>query len=203
MKERELLRVLTRIFTMPKPFDDLLAIPSYDRDVVQSLAEQLPGDRDAVLIEAERAVHDLHLAVLNGDQQQAEQATWLYEAVVYRINDCQFLQPCTFESVLANHETPRWIVGQHCRAVPGAVPMWGQWGEFEIATPTFKAHIEVRGSSELFRVGLTFNYQGRGEHKGFTGSSRCFRTLEAHRTIEEIARALMLDCVPHPAMSPA
>lgn len=91
-----------------------------------ALAASMPDDKAGLLAVALVAVQEQHAAVLAGDDAAASTAAERYEATVWKLNGRGFF------GCMGDDDAAGKIIERHCRAVPGAVPMWGQRGEFVI-----------------------------------------------------------------------
>lgn len=110
---------------------------------VMQLAAGLPEAAPALLDVAMQAVRYIDAAVRAGDDSSLALATVRYDAVVWMLNGG------TFFGCADGPDSPASVVGRHCAAAPGVVPLWGQSGEFLIVIDGIRAvvHMEGRGFS--------------------------------------------------------
>lgn len=106
---------------------------------VMQLAAALPEAAPALLDVAMQAVRDIDAAVRAGDDPSLALATARYDAVVWKLNGG------TFFGCDGGPNASAAVVGRHCAAVPGAVPLWGQNGEFLIEVEGIRAVVRVEG----------------------------------------------------------
>lgn len=99
----------------------------------ESLAKTLPEGDSALLDVAKQAVEAFDVAIMAGDDTAAAVAFDLYEAVVFVLNGW------TFFACRGDDEAAGYVVARHCAAVSGAVPGWGQSGEFVIEADGMRA----------------------------------------------------------------
>lgn len=109
-----------------------------NEQVVQ-LAAALPEAAPALLDVAMQAVRDIDAAVRAGDDPSLALATARYDAVVWRLNGG------TFFGCAGGPDSPASVVGHHCAAAPGAVPLWGQSGEFLMVIDGIRAVVRMEG----------------------------------------------------------
>lgn len=103
------------------------------------IAATLPASREALLCLARDLVNKYHAAILAHDQVGADAASATNEAVIWKLNGGTFFGCLDRE----NPEAGGNLVFAHCRAIPGAVPLWGQNGEFLIEVDGVRAVVEV------------------------------------------------------------
>jgi hypothetical protein len=106
---------------------------------VMQLAATLPEVQPELLDVAKQAVAELDAAVRAGDDSAVALAKTRYDAVVWKLNGG------TFFGCDGGPDAPAAAVGRHCAAVPGAVPLWGQNGEFLIEVEGIRAVVRVEG----------------------------------------------------------
>ncbi len=95
------------------------------------------------------ASREQHAAVLAGDDAAASTAAERYEATVWKLNGGGFF------GCMGAEDAAGKIIERHCRAVPGAVPMWGQRGEFVIQVEGIRALVEFGDwRAKPFRPGV-------------------------------------------------
>jgi hypothetical protein len=161
---------------------------SADRDTnAASLAATLPTDRAGLLAAALDAVNAMHAAVLASDEKAADAAADRYDAAVWKLNGGTFVGSRHVE----NPDAAGYLVERHCRAAPGAVPMWGQRGEFLITVSGVRAVVEVGDGFGRFRIGFAFHVVDAD--KPFiseTGYKSHFETTKGGRTVEQVAIAV-------------
>jgi hypothetical protein len=148
------------------------------------IAATLPKDRAGLLACALEAVGALHAAVLTVDDKAAAAAADRYEAVIWKLNGRTFFGAHS----VVNPDAAGHLVEQHCRAQPGAVPLWGQRGEFLITVSGVRAVAELRDGFGRFRVGFAFH--AVDADKPFiseTGYKSHFEAYGGGRTVEQVA----------------
>lgn len=106
---------------------------------VMQLAAMLPEVGSALLDVAMQAVVELDGAVRAGNDSAVALATARYDAVVWKLNGG------TFFGCAGGPDAPAAVVGRHCAAVPGAVPLWGQRGEFLVEAEGIRAVVRMEG----------------------------------------------------------
>jgi hypothetical protein len=106
-----------------------------DRTALRAAA--LPDDMAALLASAAEAIEAYHHAVMRCDDHAADDALTWVNAVVWKLNGG------TMFGCKAHEDAPAYVVERHCAAVPGAVPKWGQRGEFVIEVSGMRALVEV------------------------------------------------------------
>ncbi|MEO9230384.1 MAG: hypothetical protein ABI216_15770 [Devosia sp.] len=150
-----------------------------------TLAATLPDDCSALLAVAAGAVAALHGAILAGDEAAAKAQARRYDAVVWKLNGggffgCRSLDP----------EAGGNLAEAHCRAAPGTVPMWGQYGEFLIEVSGIRAVVEVCSGFGRLCVGLNFYaVDVAAPFISETGLGSHFDTVRGGHTVEDVARA--------------
>lgn len=110
-----------------EPFDSEARERKINEQMAQA-SQLFPDEREALLAVAMHAIEAGHAAVLAGDRSAREFAWNRYRAVVWKLNGRTFFG-CNNTS---SPDAGGVLVEQHCRAEPGAIPMWGQAGEFVI-----------------------------------------------------------------------
>lgn len=150
------------------------------------LAATMPDERARLLDVAKRAIEALNTAVLACDEIAANVADDHYEAAAWKLNKGTFFgykQP-------SNKEAGGILAENHCRAKPGAVPMWGQCGEFLINVSGIPALVEAKDGVSRFSVCFIFRAVDLdGPFISETGYLCQFEQFEYGRTVEEIAIA--------------
>jgi hypothetical protein len=156
------------------------------RDVRASeIAALMPSDMVGLLDAAMSAVRDLHAAVLASYNQAAEAAEERYEAIVWKLNDGQFF------ACRADEDSPGCIIDRHCAAIPGEIPVWGQYGEFIIQVDGVRALVKF---GDGYGVGQThFTFHAVDLDRPFiseTGYRSHFDVPYAGRAVDEAAVAI-------------
>lgn len=106
---------------------------------VMQLAAMLPEVGSALLDVAMQAVVELDAAVRAGNDSAVALATERYDAVVWKLNGG------TFFGCAAGPDAAAAVIGRHCAAVPGRVPLWGQHGEFLVEVEGIRAVVRMEG----------------------------------------------------------
>lgn len=123
-----------------------------ERDTLASrLAATLPNATPALLDVAMTAFRDINAAVRAGDDAGLTLAYSLYDAVVWKLNGG------TFFGAAAGPEASAAVVAQHCAAPAGAVPLWGQHGEFQIEVEGIRAVVRFDGRWMMTSVHFEFH----------------------------------------------
>lgn len=123
-----------------KPAKKPTTDPVSERDVAAAaLAATMPADRDGLLAVAKECVELYNGAVLDRADFAALVISERYEAAVWKLNGG------THFGSGAGDESAGAIVRRHCRAAPGAVPMWGQQGEFIICAKDIRCWVKYGG----------------------------------------------------------
>lgn len=106
-------------------------------NLVANVAGEFPKlDLNGYLAEAKFYQQAFHQAVMDNDLDRRAEASLRYAALVWRMNGKSWMG-CACEG----HSGHRFL--QHCRAVPGEVPQWGQLGEF-LVTVNDRMRVLVR-----------------------------------------------------------
>lgn len=101
------------------------AIPYFRRMIDEHHAAMMAADVDEVMALREEA-HKLALAVNGGDS-----------------------------GILAGDDASGCVLERETAAIPGSVPLWGQFGEFEITVRDVRVRIEMEG---MFGIGASCTY---------------------------------------------
>lgn len=159
--------------------------PADREELAAGLAASMPADRNGLLSEAMAAVTALHAAVLCSDSAAATEAADRYEATVWKLNGG------TFFACRADKDSAGRVIEQHCKAVPGQVPMWGQTGQFVIEVDGIRALVLF---GDGFGVGRThYEFHAVDLDRPFiseTGYRSHFDNLVAGKTVAEAAAAI-------------
>jgi len=127
--------------------------PIEDRDAAEAqYAASLPDDEPSMMKVAKAAVEAAHAAILRGDWAGVRPAFLPYNAVVWKLNGG------TFFGCMAEKDSAGKRVERYCAAPPGAVPMWGQTGEFLIDVEGVRCWVVVgRGFGHELSASLNLN----------------------------------------------
>lgn len=172
---------------------DVAASSAEDReDRAARIAASLPSDPAALLDVAAGAVRALHAAVLAGDADAAAEADDRYEAVVWKLNGGRFF------GCLADEDSAGRVVERHCRAAPGAVPLWGQSGAFVVTVNGMRAIVEVsdRIGSRIGTNHVSFEFRAVDLDRTFiseTGYHSHYNSLRAGFTVDQVATAILAE----------
>ncbi|WP_322075525.1 klcB [Burkholderia cenocepacia] len=149
------------------------------------LAEGLPSDAEAILAAAAGIIEELNTAILAGDGEAAERAGTRYEACIWRLNGGTF-----FGSDSDEHAAAR-VIANHCRAVPGAVPLWGQRGEFLLVVNGIRARVVCETGFGMFHTHLAFHVVDLDRpFISPTGYKSHYDTARGGMTVDEVARGV-------------
>jgi hypothetical protein len=103
------------------------------------IAASLPVSREALLSLARELVKKYHGAILAHDMEGADEASATNEAIIWKLTGGTFFGCKDSESP----EAGGILVAEHCKAAPGAIPLWGQNGEFLIEVEGVRSVVEV------------------------------------------------------------
>lgn len=99
----------------------------------------LPVETSELLAVAKTATEAFNVAVMASDDAGAAEAVELVQAVIWKLNGG------TFFACMADEDSASNVVARYCAAVPGAVPAWGQQGEFLIEVAGMRALVAQFG----------------------------------------------------------
>jgi hypothetical protein len=154
--------------------------------VLAELATTLPEGEDELLETAASAVARYDQAVVSGDDAGATVAAQLVDAVVWKLNGG------TMFGCKADEDAAGCRVDRFCAAPAGAVPRWGQRGEFLVKVAGVRAVVEV--DDNLSRGVHHFAFHAIDPHALFiseTGYRSHFTAAVAGSTVDAVARGLM------------
>ena len=159
-----------------------------ERRDATDLAGELPEDRPGLLAAAALAVAACHAAVLAGDGAAAEAAAARYDSSIWKLNGGTY-QNCKDRS---NPEAAGTLIEQHCKAAPGAVPMWGQLGEFLVESDGVRCLVECGdGFGSLLNRHFAFHVIDLdGPFISETGYRSHFETAQGGMTVDQAAAAV-------------
>ncbi len=123
--------------------------PSYIdlRDAaVLRMAPDLPADQAGLDTVAREAFEAFHAAVVIGDEAAMMAASIRYDAVVWKLNGGAFF------ACEAGNEAVSPRLRARLAAAPGAVPLWGQSGEFLVDHAGIRAIVIARGGPSSLQV---------------------------------------------------
>lgn len=172
---------------------DVAASSADDREErAARLAAAMPSDPAALLDVAADAVRALHAAVLASDGDAAAAADDCYEAVIWKLNGGRFF------GCLADEDSAGRVVERHCRAAPGAVPLWGQSGAFVVTVNGMRAIVEVsdRIGSRIGTNHVSFEFHAVDLDRPFiseTGYRSHYNSLRAGFTVDQVAAAILAE----------
>lgn len=107
-----------------------------ESDVLMAeLAAVVPGDKAKMMDAAMAAVIEFHRSVIAKDQVSATAAANLYTATIWKMNGGSMFGCATDENAPAN------LIENHCRAVPGEIPLWGQAGDFLVTVDGMRVRV--------------------------------------------------------------
>lgn len=158
-------------------------------EAVADLAVDLPEDRAGLLAIAVEAVAACHAAVLASDGAAAEAASNRYDATIWKLNGGTY-QGCKDGG---NPEAVGMLIKRHCRAtLPGAVPMWGQTGEFLVVVDGVRCLVEFGdGIGSLIDCHFAFHAVDLdGPFISETGYRSHFDGAQGGQTVEEAAAVI-------------
>ena len=159
-----------------------------ERRDATDLAVELPEDRPGLLAVAAQAVAACHAAVLAGDGAAAEAAAARYDSSIWKLNGGTY-QNCNDRS---NPEAAGTLIEQHCKAAPGAVPMWGQLGELLVESDGVRCLVECGdGFGSLLNRHFAFHVIDLdGPFISETGYRSHFETAQGGMTVDQAAAAV-------------
>lgn len=162
-------------------------LPSVDKDADRAaLAAAMPLDRDGLLGVAMSAVTELHAAVLASDSTATDLAINRYNAAVWKLNGG------TLFGSLGDPDAAGYVIERHCAALPGAVPMWGQGGQFLIQVQGMRIRVEFGGGTGL--LGNHYEFHAVDLDKPFiseTGYRSHFDRLRGGMTVDAVAAEIV------------
>lgn len=152
------------------------------------LAASMPDEQGVLLELAAKAVDHLDNSVLAGDVEGAAAAIARYEAIIWKMNGG------TFFGCNADSDSPGNVVESHCQADSGAVPKWGQTGEFVVVVDGMRVLVEFGSLGSQGTAHFSFHavdldawfISGTGYRSHFDG-------LRFGLTVEEAAKAILAD----------
>lgn len=160
-------------------------IPSRDHKAAVRAAT-LPVEPAELLAAAKAATVAFNAAVMACDDAGAAEAVELVEAVIWKLNGG------TFFACSADEDSPANVVARHCAAEPGAVPAWGQQGEFLIEVGGIRALIKCSDGFSWMRFHLEFHaVDVHGPFISETGYRSHFGNVVGGMPVDEAARRTM------------
>ena len=112
-----------------------------------ALAAPLPGDEASLITLAREATFQFNEAICSADEAGAEANAQAYRAIIWKLNGG------TFFGCNAGEGSPMDRVARAIAASPGAIPVWGQSGEFLIADEDVRALIVIRAEPDAQKHG--------------------------------------------------
>jgi hypothetical protein len=153
------------------------------------LASKLPVDRPALLAASVEAVQAYHDAVMAGDDLKHElayeRAVERYDAVIWKMNGN------TFFGSRARDNSVGAVIEQHCAAVRGTAPKWGQRAEFIVNVEGVRAIVVIR---DAMRDHAPMEFHAIDFDRPFispTGYQSHFFNPRPGKTVCEVAQAAM------------
>jgi hypothetical protein len=128
----------TRPASRPKTDADDAAEYRSERDAA-AVAVSMPSDREGLLAVAWECVELYNNAVLDRADFAALVIGERYEAAIWKLNGGTLAGSC------AGDDSAGTIVRRYCAAKPGAVPVWGQQGEFLINVRDIRCWVKYGG----------------------------------------------------------
>lgn len=116
-----------------------------------SVLAKVPDTEAAMLKAAKSAVDSYHEAIVQNRPGQAREGQALLEAIAWKMNGGTEL------GVSAGADSPAARIGAHCAAKPGAVPAWGQAGEFLVTHEGMRVWVKVGEGAEALATHVSFN----------------------------------------------
>ncbi len=152
-----------------------------------SLAADLPDDQAGVLVAAREAVAAIDAAIMRGDASAAESASNRYEACVWKLNGG------THFGCMGSDDAAGYVIRDYCRATAGAMPLWGQCGEFLVIQDGMRVWVEY---SEGMGSPLDAHFQFHAVDLDApfiseTGYRSAFSSACAGETVAEVARRVV------------
>ena len=118
---------------------------------MEPIAQQLPDDH-RILDAAYAALKQLDDACIAGDNERREAAASRFEACIWKLNGNTFFGASADEQQAAN------VISEYCRADGGAVPMWGQHGDFIIESlGGIRARVKTDAGCMMGYLSASFN----------------------------------------------
>lgn len=129
-------------------FGDLLAEAEHSNETrKQELATaHLPGNVENALPFFRALIGRHHAAMLAADLTTVMALREEARLLATKLNKFE-------PGIMADDNAPGCVLDRETRAVPGAVPLWGQSGAFEITVCDMRVHIDLDG---IFGIGAPF-----------------------------------------------
>lgn len=123
---------------------------SRDRQM-ESIAQQLPDDH-RILDAAYATLLDLNHACIAGDADQRDANVHRFEACIWKLNGN------TFFGCNAGEKDAACVISRYCCANEGAVPVWGQEGQFIIESAGgLRAWVKIEAGCMIGYLSASFN----------------------------------------------
>ncbi|MCW8087720.1 hypothetical protein [Sabulicella glaciei] len=131
-------------------FDALLSAASEEnrKRKVERETAHLPGTMAEAIPFYRLLIRQHHAAMFAADVDAAMGLRKEAERLALRLNDGE-------PGILAGEDAPGCVLARETAAAPGAVPLWGQEGEFTIEVCGMRVRIEMDG---MFGIGCGFGY---------------------------------------------
>lgn len=131
-------------------FDALLRETENDNRLRKFLREtaHLPDTMEAGLPHYRMLIRHHHAAMLAANVDETMRLRREARLLARRLNDGD-------TGILAGPDAPGRVLDRESAAAPGAVPLWGQSGDFIITIGAMQVRIEIEG---LFGIGSGFGY---------------------------------------------
>lgn len=131
-------------------FDGLLAAAAEEnrrRDVERETAH-LPGTMAEAIPFYRLLIRQHHAAMLAAHVDKAMSLRREADLLAWKLNDGD-------SGIRADENAPGYVLPRETAAAPGAVPLWGQEGEFIIDVDGMRVRVELDG---MFGIGSTYLY---------------------------------------------
>jgi hypothetical protein len=141
---------MTHLSTEQLGFDALLQETESDNRLrkFQRETAHLPDTMEAGLPYYRILIRQHHAAMLAANVDEAMRLRHQADLLARRLNDGE-------PGILAGPDAPGCVLERESAAAPGAVPLWGQKGEFIVTAGAMRVRVEIEG---MFGIGSGFCY---------------------------------------------
>jgi hypothetical protein len=131
-------------------FESLLTAAAEDNRKRTALREtaHLPGTMEEAIPFYRLLTRQHHVAMLAADVETAMQLRKEAKLLARRLNNGE-------PGILASEDAPVNVLARATAAALGAVPLWGQEGDFVVEVSSVRVRIEIDG---MFGIGSSFGY---------------------------------------------
>jgi hypothetical protein len=131
-------------------FDNLLTAAAEDNRKRKARREtaHLPGAMEEAIPFYRLIIRQHHAAMLGADVETAMHLRREAKLLARRLNNGE-------PGILAGDDAPGNVLARATAAAPGAVPLWGQEGDFVVEVYGMRVRVEIDG---MFGIGSSFGY---------------------------------------------